>query len=130
MRRVTLSLWFGVWICVFPAVAQTPKTGQWEPFEVTMNGGAEFANAYVDGLPDGGKPFVVVTFTGTSGAAKGLSYAVPGFWDGGSAWRARFAAPAAGEWSSSAVSTDPALQGVKGSFQCTAWSAGEKAASP
>ena len=79
-----------------------------EPFEVTMSGSAELANAYVEGLPDGGKPFVVVTFQGTSGDAKGLSYAVPGFWDGGKVWKARFAAPAAGEWRYSAVSTDPA----------------------
>jgi len=82
MRRVALILSFGVWICVFPAAAQPPKTGQWEPFEVTMSGSADFAHAYVDGLPDGAKPFVVVTFTGTSGNAKVLSYAVPGFWDG------------------------------------------------
>jgi hypothetical protein len=118
MRRVALVLSFGAWICVIPAAAQTVKTGQWEPFEVTMYGSAEFANAYVDGLPDVGKPFVVVTFTGTSGAAKGLSYAVPGFWDGGKIWKARFAAPAAGQWSYSASSTDPVLRGVQGSFQC------------
>jgi len=130
MRRIAPSLSFGVWICVFPAAAQTPKTGQWEPFEVTMSGSADFANAYVDGLPDGGRPFVVVTFTGTSGDAKGSSYAVPGFWDGGRTWKARFAAPAAGEWSYSASSTDPVLQGVKGRFQSAAWSVGEKAANP
>ncbi len=130
MRQVARSLSFGVWIFVFPAVAQSPKTAQWEPFEVTMSGGAEFANAYVDGLPDGGKPFVVVTFAGTGGDAKGLSYAVPGFWDGGRTWKARFAAPAAGEWSYSTLSTDPVLRGVKGSFQCAQWSAGEKAANP
>ena len=128
MRRVALSLSFGVWICVFPAAAQTPGIGQWEPFEVTMSGSAEFANAYVDGLTDDGKPFVVVTFAGTSGDAKGLRYTVPGFWDGSRTWKARFAAPAAGEWSYSASSTDPALRGVRGIFQCTAWSAGEKAA--
>jgi hypothetical protein len=130
MRRVALILLIGVWIGVVPAAAQPPKTGQWEPFEVTMSGSADFANAYVDGLPDGGKPFVVVTFTGTSGYAKGLSYAVPGFWDGGQAWKARFAAPAAGEWSYAAFSTDPVLRGVKGSFHCAEWRAGEKAANP
>src|ERR1017187_664894 len=113
MRRVVLSLSFGAWICVLPAAAQTPKTGQGEPFEVNMTGSAELANAYVDGLPDGGKPFVVVTFTGTGGDAQGLSYAVPGFWDGGRVWKARFAAPAAGEWSYAAVSTDPALRGER-----------------
>jgi len=130
MRRVALILFFGAWTGVFPAAAQTLKTGQWEPFEVTMSGSAEMANGYVDGLPEGGKPFVVVTFTGTSGYAKGLSYAVPGFWDGGKVWKARFAAPAAGEWSYAAISTDSVLRGVKGSFQCAAWSAAEKAENP
>jgi len=130
MKRVALSLSFGVWIWVFPAAGQNPKTGQWEPFEVTMGGSVELPNAYVDALPDGGKPFVVVTFAGTTGDAKGLTYAVPGFWDGGRTWKVRFAAPAAGEWSYSAFSTDPVLRGVKGGLQCAAWSAGEKAANP
>ena len=130
MRRLAFILLFGVWIGVFPAAAQTPRTGQWEPFEVTMTASADFANAYVDGLPDGGTPFVVVTFTGTGGNAKGLSYAVPGFWDGGRAWKARFAAPVAGDWAYSASSTDPVLRGVKGSFHCAEWSSGEKAANP
>ena len=58
MKRVVLILSLGVRIWGFAAAAQTPKTGQWEPFEVSMNGSAEFANAYVDGLPDDGKPFV------------------------------------------------------------------------
>ena len=130
MRRGALTALFGVWICVFPATAQPTKIGQWEPFEITMSGTVELTNPYVDGLPNDGKPYVVVNFTGTSGDAKGLSYAVAGFWDGGRIWKARFAAPAAGEWSYAASSTDPVLQGVKGTFQCFAWSASEKAANP
>ena len=114
MRRVALSLSFGVWICAFPASAQNSGTGQWEPFEVAMTGSAELANPYVDGLPDGGKPYVLVTFTGTSGDAKGMSYAVPGFWDGGRTWKARFAPPAPGEWSYAASSADAGFQGCQG----------------
>jgi len=130
MKRIAFSLSWGVWILVSPAAAQSPRTGPWEPFEVAMSGSAELASAYVDGLPEGGQPFVVVTFAGTGGDAKGLSYAVPGFWDGGRTWKVRFAAPAAGEWSYSASSTDPLLGRVQGSFPCAAWSAGEKAANP
>jgi len=128
MKRSSFIVWFG--ICAFAASAQNGKIGQWEPFEVNLSAGAEFANPYVDGLPDGGKPFAAVTFTGTSGDAKGMSYAVPAFWDGGKTWKARFAAPAVGEWSYAASSSDPAIQAVKGSFQCVAWSDAERAASP
>ena len=95
-----------------------------------MRASTELADAYLDGLPDGGKPFVVVTFIGTSGDAKGMSYAVPGFWDGGNLWKARFAAPAPGAWSYSASSPDPGLRAVGGSLQCAAWSDSEKAANP
>jgi len=130
MQRAALKWSFGAWICVSLAVAQPPQTRQWEPFEVTLRASAELANAYVDGLPDGAKPFVVVTFTGTSGDAKGMSYAVPGFWDGGNVWKARFAVPAAGEWSYSSSSPDPGLRGVSGSFQCAGRSDSEKAVNP
>jgi len=123
-----MTLFF--WICIFTARPQPVITHQWEPFEVMMNSQAEFANPYVDGLPDGGKPYVVATFTGLSGAAHGLVYAVPGFWDGANVWKIRFAPPTPGEWSYSASSSDPGLQGVKGTFQCLAWSAAEKVATP
>ena len=120
MRRGRLVVSFGMWVCVFAASAQNVKIGQWEPFEVSLNAGSEFANAYVDGLPDGGKPFAAVTFTGTSGDAKGLSYTVPAFWDGGKMWKARFAAPAAGEWSYTAIVQGSRHTGGEGqlSVQC------------
>jgi len=57
--------------------------GQWEVFEFTMTARGETANPYVEGLPDGGPPFVTATFTGTGGEARGQRYAIPGFWDGG-----------------------------------------------
>ena len=129
-RFALVMLSFSAWIGVFPALAQTTEVRQWEPFELSMSGSAELASGYVDGLPDSGKPFVAVTFTGTSDDAKGLSVTVPGFWDGGKVWKARFAPPASGRWSYSASSTDPALRGVSGSFQCAAWSGAEMAANP
>jgi hypothetical protein len=130
MRPAVLGVLFGIWAIVFPGAAQPAKTRAWEPFEVTMAAGAELKNAYVEGLPDGGKPYVAVTFTGSGGAAKGLRYAVPGFWDGGKVWKARFAAPAAGEWSYAAQSGDSGLAAAKGSFESTAWSDSEKAENP
>jgi hypothetical protein len=117
--------------CAVPASAQTARTvGQWEPFEVDMIAQASFANAYVEALPDGGKPYVLVTFTGAGGAAGGMRYTVAGFWDGGKTWKVRFAPPAPGEWSYSASSSDAGLKTVRGSFQCAAWTADERDANP
>jgi hypothetical protein len=130
MKRTLLTISVA-FIFSGPGVAQNAKAvGQWEPFEVGMTAAKEFANAYVETLPDGSQPYVQVTFRGVSGEAKGLSYAVAGFWDGSKIWKARFAPPAPGGWSYSASSSDPGLAGVKGSFQCTAWTDTEKAANP
>lgn len=126
MRRIapTLSL------CILAAFAQ-PQTGkQWEPFELTMNATTDLGNPYTDGLPDGGKPFAIVTFTGAGGNARGQRYAVPAFWDGGKVWKARFACPAAGEWSYATASRDPTLHAVGGTLECTGWTAAELAANP
>ena len=95
-----------------------------------MTARTDFANAYVEASAEGGKPYVELAFVGVNGEAKGRRYAVAGVWDGGRSWKARFAPPAAGDWSYSASSSDPGLQGVKGSFQCTAWTDAEKAANP
>lgn len=95
-----------------------------------MNGSVEQTNPYVDGLPDGGESYVIATFTGTKGEARGSRYRVPGFWDGGKVWKVRFAAPKPGEWSYTVSSPDPALRDKKGTFQCDAWTAAEIAAGP
>jgi hypothetical protein len=117
--------------CGLIASGQPEKqVGRWEPFEVAMTSQAAFANAYVEAMPDDGKPYVQVTFTGASGDARGLSYTVAGFWDGDKNWKARFAPPAAGSWTYSSSSSDAGLQNVRGTFQCTAWSDSEKVANP
>jgi hypothetical protein len=131
VKRVSILISLAYIFCALTADAQGEKAvRQWEPFEVGMTATAELSNAYVEALPDSGKPYVQVTFTGASGEAKGLRYAVAGFWDGGKTWKARFAPPAPGGWSYSASSGDPGLAGVKGTFQCTAWTEAEKAANP
>jgi len=106
------------------------SVGQWEPYEITMTASSELSNPYVETLPDDGTPYVKVAFTGVSGAAKGMRYTITGFWDGGKTFKARFAPPAAGEWSYAASSADAGLAAVKGSFECTAWTDAEKAATP
>jgi hypothetical protein len=130
MRRVVLTLSLAIWIYVVPVSGQLTKSRLWEPFEVTMSASTQLANPYVDGLPDGGKPFVVVTFTGLSGDAKGARYSVPGFWDGDRVWKVRFAAPATGVWSYAASSTDSGLRGAEGKFECVTWNASDLAANP
>ena len=47
MKRGSLIVSFGVWICVFAASAQNVKTGQWEPFEINLTASTDFANPYV-----------------------------------------------------------------------------------
>jgi hypothetical protein len=114
-----------------PAAAQGGRAvGPWEPFEIEMTAQGQLADPYVEGLPEGGKPYVSVMFAGTSGEAKGRSITVPGFWDGGQTWKARFAPTAPGEWSYLSASADPGLNGVKGTLHCRAWSEEEVAANP
>lgn len=102
------------------ALAAATTVRRWEIFEIEMTARAGLANAYVNGLPDDGTRFARVVFTGVSGEAKGKSYTVAAFWDGALKWKARFAPPAAGEWSYRSASADPGLNGVNGSMVCAA----------
>ncbi len=71
----------------------------WQVFQVEMTGTQTETNPYVAWLREGKPAHVTVRFTGVSGQAAGKEIAVvPGFWDGGTTWKARFAAPAPGEW--------------------------------
>lgn len=131
--RKRLGMLAGVLAIAFGGVlsaASQQATGQWETFEFTMTAEREPANPYVEGLPDNGAPAVTVTFTGTGGAAKGLSYSIAGFWDGGKTWKARFAPPVPGEWAYQTASSDSGLNGVKGTLRCTAWTDDDKKANP
>jgi hypothetical protein len=131
MDSAFLAVLLALCALALPAAARAGNAvGQWEPFEIEMTAAAQFANAYVEALPDGGKPYVLVAFTGVSGEARGMRYTVAGFWDGESTWKARFAPPASGEWSYCSSSRDPGLQGIKGRLRCRAWSEAEKAANP
>ena len=89
----------------------------WEVVEITFEARREYANCYVAGLPDRSAPLAQATFTGTSGAARELRYTLAMFWDGGNTWKARFAPPAAGEWTWSTASQDPGLDAATGKIQ-------------
>src|SRR5690606_39948122 len=54
---------------------------------------------------------LTVTFTGTSGDAKGKSITLRGCWNGGKEWIVNFAAPAAGTWTYKTSSRDRGLNG-------------------
>ncbi len=102
----------------------------WEPFEIEMTALRTLAAPYAEGLPEGGRPMVRVTFVGRSGEARGKRYVVAGFWDGGSAWKVRFAPTAAGGWSYASELDDPGLTGVRGDFTCAPWSEADLQANP
>lgn len=102
----------------------------WEVVELTFEARREYANPYVNGLPDRSAPMAQTTFTGTRGAARGLRYTVPMFWDGGQTWKTRFAPPAAGEWTWSTASADPGLEAATGSLQVEEWTEADKQANP
>jgi hypothetical protein len=125
VRQVVLSLGLA-WL---PCCAQS-VVRPWEVVEVKMTSRGAYANPYVEGRPDSGRPLAQVTFTGVSGPAQGLRYTIAGFWDGGADWKARFAPPAAGEWSFASASADPGLAAAKGTLRVQGWSESEKKENP
>jgi hypothetical protein len=110
---------FAFFLCCSAAVAglvNTPPASvtTYRVYELALSAGSPAGNPYVDG------PSVTVTFSGTSGAAKGQVLVVKGFWDGGNTWRVRFAPPAVGTWSWITTSTDAGLNAVSGSVSAVA----------
>jgi hypothetical protein len=102
----------------------------WEVATVELSAAGTPTNPYVEGLPDSGGHYADAKFTGESGSAKGLSFTVPAFWDGGQRWLVRFAAPHAGRWSYRVRSADGQLGGASGRLEAADWSAEEKAENP
>jgi len=92
--------------------------------EMALSADVPGSNPYVNG------PTVTATFTGTSGAAAGKILTMKGFWDGGSTWRIRFAATAAGDWSWTTSSTDAGMNGFSGTLTAIAPTPAELAANP
>ncbi len=102
----------------------------WEMIEMTFEARGDQANPYMDGLPEGKEPTARATFIGASGPAQGMRHTVTLFWDGAKTWKARFAPPAAGEWTWSTASKDPGLDGANGILQVVDWTETEKQANP
>ena len=63
-------------------------------------------------------PYVEVTANATFIQPGGRQHSIPLFWDGGTKWKVRFSPDVIGAWSWSVSSSDPGLNGVKGSFNC------------
>jgi len=110
--------------------AQSIHLKTWEVYETEFTSSQSFQNPYVDCLKENEKPYLMACFTGISGDASGKTITVPGFWDGGSSWKIRFAPPCAGSWSYETVCEDRAMNGIKGKIEVSGWSEDEKKANP
>lgn len=132
MKKTPLSIliFSVITILFFGAITSPATVRQWEVFDLQMTAKNTYSNPYVDGLREGGKSLVQVTFTGTEGEAQGKRYAMTGFWDGGNNWRVRFAPPYTGTWSYTSISNDPGLNGNSGTIICAGWSVEEKNQNP
>jgi len=88
----------------------------WREVEFQLAAARDYANAYAE-------VEVWAEFTHEGG----VILRRPAFWDGGRAWKVRFAAPAAGRWSwRSLCSVDDAgLAGQTGELVCDAGAAGD-----
>ncbi len=89
------------------------STQTWRVSEVVLISDRTYDDPYND---------VDVDLVLTNGST---TYTVPGFWDGGSAWRIRFVCPSAGSWSYTTKCTnknDTGLHNHRGSFKVTAYS--------
>lgn len=75
--------------------ADSPYT-VWTPVEIELAADGSFDN-----------PYTAVEVDAVFEHESGTTYEVPGFWDGGSTWRVRFAPPEPGEWSWTAESDAP-----------------------
>jgi len=86
---------------------------EWKMVEITLTAAGTYANPYKD-------VDIEATFT----APDQTTMTMPGFWDGGSTWKIRFAPNQAGEWTYSTSATNPAdagLHGKTGTISVTAY---------
>jgi hypothetical protein len=93
---------------------QAQTVGQREVNTISFTSKTAYENPYA-AIPVGNRDDLLkVTFTGTSGEAKGHQLVLTGFWYGGNEWRVNFAAPYPGRWEYSSSSKDRSLNGKKG----------------
>lgn len=84
----------------------TLQVEQWRSIEISLTSSREYAEPLHD-------VSVTATFTGPNGA----TIVRPGFWDGGTTWRVRFAPTETGTWTMTTTSSDPVNDGLQGNEQ-------------
>lgn len=98
-------------ICVSTAASAADyRVQQWQVVEIALTSSGSYAD-----------PFEEVDVTATFLGPHGETITRPAFWDGGSTWKIRFAAPQIGVWSmttDSTNATDTGLNHVKRTVRC------------
>jgi len=113
-RKVAALVCMPLLMSVFAvaAVAQEADfaANRWVMHEITFESRADYADPFNEAELD-------VIFTGPGD----ITMVMPGFWDGGSTWRVRFAPTQVGLWTYESVcsnSGDTGLHGIVGAFEC------------
>jgi len=94
-------------LLLFAGHAQAAQVAErWGVFELALSG------------PTAGNPFLDVQWSATFTQGE-RRITVPGFWDGGGTYKARFSPPNIGEWRYETRSATPELNGREGAFTAT-----------
>lgn len=109
-------------IALFATTASRGTTlHPWEVHTLTFTARGNYANPYTDIPVLGGDDLLTVTFTGTTGDARGKSLTVTGAWNGEKEWVVNFAAPAVGTWTYKTTSRDRGMNGKRGKLEVVPW---------
>ncbi len=96
---------------VFPTYGQQ-NIGQWAKLELTFESSKNYSNPIYD----------IKEFYAIFNSPTGRELRINGFWDGGTAWKVRFAPDELGEWSYTTICSEAVNTGLheqKGTFQCS-----------
>jgi len=105
-RKVLLPMslrivWCNVIFWAMTASAANYKVHQWQAVEIALTSSVDYSD-----------PFRDVDVTATFTRAGGKTITRPAFWDGGSTWKVRFAAPETGLWTMITNATDAKNSGL------------------
>jgi hypothetical protein len=119
MKRVEFHRWMVAALGLFllPGLSIThaadgPAVPRWGRFEKTLESAVDYAN-----------PAQEASLNAVFTSPRGQTVKVPGFWDGGRAWRVRFAPDQVGKWTWRTTCSDAGNTGLheqSGSFECRA----------
>lgn len=93
--------------------ARAAEVSRWSVYEIPLQATGKYQSPFLE-------TGVSATFKGPDGVTR----KVPGFWDGGNAFRIRFTPTAEGQWTYETQSQDPGLGGKSGALTCTAPASG------